>query len=173
MLSPKFLVAIASFVTISGIAFGQEGPPPGQEVHRPNDGRPDFLAQLGLTPEQIQQFRRLNMEHRPVMNEAQKRLRETNRDLDIAIYADVVSDDMVYTRIKAFQEAQAEVNRLRFGHELAIRKILTHEQLVRFREMRRRFAETRQQNQRQNLMPRRDMAPQQRRLLDNQKRPTI
>jgi len=83
------------------------------------------------------------------MNEAQRRMREANRELDMAIYADTVSESLVNTKLKAFQDAQAEITRLRFGNELAIRKILTQEQLVRFREMRRRFAEMRDAEMRQ------------------------
>ena len=39
----------------------------------------------------------------------------------------------------AWNEELAEVARLRFMNELAVRRILTKEQLVRFRELRRRF----------------------------------
>ena len=159
ILSPRLLFLIAVFVALMPAAFGQEGPPAGPERRPAGDDRHDMLTQLGLSPEQVQQFRRLNVQHRPLMNEAQRRVREANRELDMAIYADIVSEDDVRVKIRSFQDAQAELNRLRFGHELNIRKILTHEQLVRFREMRRRFAESRQQNQRQDLRQRRNGTP--------------
>src|SRR5215213_5310176 len=142
-LSPKFFLVFAAFTAFANVTAAQDGPPPMQEQRAPNDERPNLLAQLGLSPDQVQQFRRLNAEHRPLMNAAQKRMRDANRELDMAIYADSVSDDLVQSKVKTFQEAQAEVNRLRFANELAIRKILTLEQLVRFRDMRRRFAEMR------------------------------
>ena len=147
--------------------FGQDGPPPTDGQRPPND-RPDILAQLGLSPDQVQQFRRLNAEHRPLMNEAQKHVRDATRDLDMAIYADVVNEDLVREKLRVFQSAHAEVNRLRFANELAIRKILTLEQLQRFREFRRRMADANRQNQRQDgpLMdrrPRRDVVPTQNR----------
>ena len=172
LLSPKVFLALFCVAVFAFVGLGQDVPPPEREMVGGNDRRPDLLAQLGLSPEQVQQFQRLNRHHRPLMNEAQRRMREANRELDMAVYADVVSDDLVQAKIKAFHDAQAEVNRLRFGHELNIRKILTHEQLIRFREMRRRFAESRQQNQRRMLRPRQDMNPDQRRRTD-QKRPTI
>ena len=174
-LSPKLVLILAAFLAFAGWAIAQDGPVPMQERRQPNDERPDLLRQLGLSPEQVQTFMQLNRTHRPILNEAQKRMREANRELDMAIYADDVSDEVVYAKVRAFQAAQAEVNLLRFRHELAIRKLLTHEQLVRFREMRRRFAEARQ-NQRDNAGPRRDVAPLRRRnaqprTIDNTKRP--
>lgn len=176
-LSPRFLLTLAALIAFTGAAFGQDGPP-GQDRRPPNDQRPDPIAELGLSAEQIQQFRHLNQQHRPLMNDAQKRMREANRELDMAIYADVVSDGDIREKLKAFQDAQIEVNRLRFVHELNIRKILTHEQLVRFREMRRRFAETRPRNQRLNPRQRRGVDPLKRRdqetpPINNQKRPAI
>lgn len=136
ILSPKLFIAT---LLLSVAAAAQDGPPPENQPPR-NDDRPNILAELGLSPDQIQQFRRNNQAHRPRMNQAQQRLREANRDLDLAIYADSADEGLIQTRLKAFQEAQAEVTRLRFANELNIRKILTPEQLVRFRDIRDRIA---------------------------------
>jgi Spy/CpxP family protein refolding chaperone len=176
-LSRKFVLVIVAFVTFAVSAFSQDGLPPSGEHRPPNDQRPDIVRQLGLSPDQIRAFADLNKLHRPIIGEAQRKMREANRELDMAIYADEVSDELVYAKVQAFQTAQAEVNLLRFRHELAIRKILTHDQLVRFREIRRRFAESRQ-DRRENMMPRRgnpalQRRNQQPRIFDNQKRPVI
>ena len=154
LLSPKVVLLLTSLLVTGVIVRGQDGPPqnPGPVERRPREGRQDVMAQLGLSPEQIQQFRTLGAAHRPLMGAAQQRLRDANRELDMAIYADTVSDEAVRAKLKAFQDAQAEVNRLRFTNELDIRRILTQEQLVRFREMRRRFAEMRE-NPRRNGRP--------------------
>jgi Spy/CpxP family protein refolding chaperone len=132
----KVLSPFVLLLLLAGASFAQDNPqnPP------PNDTRRDVLAQLGLSPEQIQQFRRANQEHRPQMQAAQQRLREANRELDMAIYSDTVSEDVFQAKLRAFQEAQGEVTRLRFQNELAIRRILTPDQVTRFREIRRRFA---------------------------------
>src|SRR6187551_2529791 len=58
--------------------------------NRPHDNQSNLLRQLGLSPEQIQQIRRIKMEQRPSMDEAQRRFREANRALDEAIYADQI-----------------------------------------------------------------------------------
>lgn len=145
-LSP-FLLLFFAFA-----ALGQNGPPPDQmrpDGPPPGERRPNPLDQLGLTKEQTQQLRRANQEHRPLMQAAQQRMRDANRDLDMAIYADTVSDEIFRTKLKAFHDAQGEVNRLRFLNELNIRKVLTPEQLVRFRDMRRRFAEENERLQQQ------------------------
>lgn len=111
----------------------------GRQVNIPQDVRLAVLRQLGLSPEQMQRIRRLNVARKPTMDEAQRRLRVATNALDEAIYADEVAETDVQTRLKDFQLAQAEVARLRFMNELAVRRILTKEQLVRFRELRRRF----------------------------------
>ena len=155
------------FVT-AGIAltptYGQDQPPPADAADQepPNLHRPNLLAELGLTPEQVMQIRRANQQRRPLMMEAQRKMREANRNLDLAIYGDSVSDTEFQTRLKEFSAAQSELQRLRFEGELAVRKILTPEQLIRFREMRRRFAEARNNNRRQNRMDRRDRPMQDR-----------
>lgn len=107
------------------------------------DNKINFLAQLGLSRDQIQQIRRLNQERRPLMVAAQMRLRAANRALDEAIYSDTMSDTDVDARTKELQDAQAEVVRIRSMSEFSIRKILTPEQLARFRELRAEFEEVR------------------------------
>jgi Spy/CpxP family protein refolding chaperone len=153
----------ALILTFSAFGFGQDGasdPAPAMQNDRM---RPNLLRELGLSREQMAEVMRYNSENRPAMRDAQIRMREANRALDQAIYSEKVEDAVVEQRLKEFQEAQAEVARLRFGSELALRKLLTPEQLVKFRELRRRFAETRerlQQNRRQGPGRDRDMRRQ-------------
>jgi Spy/CpxP family protein refolding chaperone len=135
LLSPAILV-IALCIAATAQDAAPQNPPP-------NDERPNILAQLGLSQEQVRGFRKANQEHRPLMEAAQRRLREANRDLDLEIYSDSVSEEDFQSKLKVFQEAQGEVTRLRFQNELAIRKLLTPEQLTLFREIRRRFAAAR------------------------------
>lgn len=149
-----FLIVFTAFLALSTGAYGQDGPPPEDGPHddRPDARRPNLLAELGLSREQVQQIRRMNQERRPMMMEAQRRMREANRDLDMAIYRDSVSAEEFQARLKELQAAQAELARLRFENELSVRKILTPEQLVRFRELRRRFAEAREGNMQNRRM---------------------
>jgi len=164
-----FLFLFAGLLIFANSVFGQDGPPPGgaDRDDRGGDRRPNLLAELGLSPDQVQQIRRMNQERRPAMMEAQRRMREANRNLDMSIYGETVSDADFQARLKEFQLAQAELARLRFESELSVRRVLTPEQLIRFRNVRRRFAENRQENRpnrrgrrdRQNMPPDRDSQP--------------
>jgi Spy/CpxP family protein refolding chaperone len=95
-----------------------------------------IFEELGLTREQIQQIRRINQERKPVMQEAQRNWRQANRALDLAIYADDSTDEQVKDLVKTAQIAQTNLLRERTLTEYLIRKVLTPEQLVKFRELR-------------------------------------
>lgn len=114
------------------------------------DNKVTLLRHLGLTREQIQQIRRINAERKPLMDAAQRRLREATKQLDDVIYADGIAEGEFQERLKNVQQAQAEVSRVRFSTEFAIRRVLTPEQLVKFRELHDRFEAAQQniQNQR-------------------------
>ena len=146
-LSPKLIILVFILTVLTSIAFGQDGPPQqrGGGNKPPIDGemqpkRPNLIRLLGLTPEQAQHLRKLNQDRKPQMDSAMQRLRGANRALDETIYADSVDEAAFQARLKEVNQAQAEVARLRFTNELAVRKILTPDQLARFRDLRRRFA---------------------------------
>jgi len=153
------ILFIATAISIGGNVWAQDGKPvddqpaetPRPMANQPMDVRTNALRQLGLSREQAQQIRRINMARKPQMDAAQQRLREANRSLDDAIYADQISDPDFQARLKEVQLAQAEVAKIRFASELAVRRILTPEQLVRFRDLRARFEQARQdfENRRQ------------------------
>jgi Spy/CpxP family protein refolding chaperone len=143
-----FLILLAAIAAGGTGTYAQDGPPPGDgpRDERPDERRPNLLAELGLSREQMQQIGRLNRERRPAIRDARRKMGDAARDLDMAIYGDALNDSDVKARLKEFQAAEAELSRLRFESELAVRKILTPEQLVRFREVRRQFAEERRKN---------------------------
>jgi Spy/CpxP family protein refolding chaperone len=153
------IVLIASIVCFAGVVAAQQPLQPGERP--PPAGtppkRPNLIQMLGLSPDQIQQVRRINQARKPQMEAATKRLREATQALDEAIYADSVDDAQFQVRLKDMQAAQAEVARLRFSNELQIRKILTPDQLTRFRDLRRQFqkaaAEANAPDQRRNPLP--------------------
>ena len=142
-LSPKFafllLVVLAGF---SASAIAQVEPAP--DANRPpfergpRERRPNLFRALGLSPEQVQEIRKLNQERKPQMDAALVRLRDANRALDEAIYSDRFDESIFQARLKDHHLAQAEVARLRFQGELSVRKVLTAEQLAKFRELRMR-----------------------------------
>jgi Spy/CpxP family protein refolding chaperone len=102
--------------------------------------RPDLFRELGVTREQLEQIRTLRRQGREEFTAAQKQLREANKALDAAIYSDVLDEQLIEQLISQRNEAEAAMSRLRTMSELNLRKILTPEQVVKFREIRSRFA---------------------------------
>ena len=82
----------------------------------------------------------MNQARKPLMDAAMVRVRNANRALDEAIYADNLDEAAFQANLKEVQLAQADAAKLRYLNELGLRKILTPEQLARFRELRQRFA---------------------------------
>ncbi|MEO7673908.1 MAG: hypothetical protein ABIU09_07505 [Pyrinomonadaceae bacterium] len=122
-----------------------EAPPPDAPFDRPEGGpKLNLLRELGLSREQIQTIRRLNVERKPVEIAARRRFQDSIHELNTAIYSDSFDDESFQARLKEFQAAQAELARIKFSNELAVRRLLTPSQLVKFRELRQRFAEVRE-----------------------------
>lgn len=138
------LILMLSF-SIANAQDEPDNPPPPDKFDRQN--RPNLLRELGLSLEQVQQMRIINAENRERMRDVLFRWEEARRNLDQAVYGDQVDEQLVKARLKELMEAQAEIVRIQTMTELAIRKVLTPEQLVRFRELRQRFAERRQNRQ--------------------------
>ncbi len=123
-----------------------------QKFDLPNNERPNLLRELGLSTEQIKQIRKRNIERRPIEQEARRRFREARQKLDAAIYGESVNEQEVKVLLEEFQTAQGEMAKIRIMNELSVRKILTPEQLVKFRELRRNFAGTRENIQNRRRM---------------------
>lgn len=157
------------FLTLGFTAVNAQNEPdaPKQQFDEPR--RPQLLRELGLRQEQIRQIRVINGENKEKLREANFRLREARRNLDAAIYSDNADDAFVETKLREFQNAQSEIAKIRTLTELAIRKVLTPDQLVRFRELRQRFEQFRQN--RRDIRQERNQNPQNRRFGNGQKPP--
>ena len=143
----KLIMMAVAATTLYTAAFGQDAKPaetPPPAAQKPFNMRMAVLGELGLSREQMQQIRRVNQERKPLMDAAQARLREANRVLDEAIYSDQINENDFQEKLKDSQFAQAEVAKIRFMNEFAVRRILTPDQLVRFRVLRQKFEEARQ-----------------------------
>ncbi|MFN0279695.1 MAG: Spy/CpxP family protein refolding chaperone [Pyrinomonadaceae bacterium] len=165
-----FLISAALVFVVPVIAQDTkpaEPPPPAVErlplILPPRNLGPSTLKQLGLTDEQMQQIRKLK--NLTLRLEASKRLREATRLLDEAIYADYADEADIQNKLQKLHEAQAEVARLKYMNELAVRRLLTQEQLIRFRELRQRYDEMQKERVKQRLdefkrkLPRRQVTP--------------
>jgi len=125
---------------------------PAMDDQVPQD-RGQMFKLLNLSPMQLRQVRMANQQHKPVIDAAQQKLRDARKALDETIYADQVSDTDFQARLKALRDAQTEVTTIQSTHELAIRRILAPDQLTKFRVMRQRFEEARQNAARQKAAP--------------------
>lgn len=118
---------------------------PENQLNKPAE-RGNLMRMLGLSVDQIRQIRQLNVSRKPLERDARKRLNDARQNLDKAVYADSLNESEVQMRIFDFQKAQADVIELKTSNELEIRKILTPEQLSKFRDLREQFKETRKEN---------------------------
>lgn len=145
----KVYLVVTLFVALSSFAVKGQQPKAAEPLATPAANqkaeRPELLRQLGLSPEQVANIRRLNQDRKPIFEKAQLRLRDAVKSLDEAIYSDVLNEEDVAVKMREVQSAQADVQKLRYANELAVRKILTPEQLLRFRGLREEFAASRQQ----------------------------
>lgn len=144
-LSGFLLIILAIAFSFSSVSAQVETSPDApKKDFRPGERRPNLFRELGLTTEQTERIRQLNQNRKPLMQQAQRRVREATSNLDQVIYADAINESEIEARLKELQTAQADIARLRATGELEVRKILTAEQIVKFRDLRRRFAEMRE-----------------------------
>ena len=150
MLKLKLFFTILFLFSCFGIISAQENPademPP---VNQQRQNRPNLLSELGLSNEQIRQIREINQSNRQDIRAAQQKVGDARRSLDQAIYAEKADEASVQIKLREFQDAQAEIARIRAQTEFSIRKVLTPEQLVRFVEIRQQFEQFREKR-RQN-----------------------
>jgi Spy/CpxP family protein refolding chaperone len=170
ILSPKILLMLILVPVAAICVSAQDGPPPDEAANFAPE-RPNLLENLGLTQPQVRQIRIMNRDRKPLMERAQQRLREANRALDQAIYGDRLDESEIQARLAAFQAAQAEVSQIRFQSELELRKILTPEQLAKFRQLRARAARARENFQQRRQPPPGDRPVERIRQLPSQTRP--
>lgn len=158
-----FAVALMLFAGLTVIAqTDRPSDPPAQNDFVANEARKDrpdrgnmIRRALNLSDEQMLRIREINRSTRPKMAEAEKRLRFARRELDQAIYADELEEPQLHDKVRAVVEAQAEITKIRASSEVAVRSVLTPEQLVRFRELRKRFAHQRKLRQLNQMRKRR------------------
>lgn len=147
----------------------QNGPPPNDFINNQTDRpkRGDILArELRLTDEQKMQIRQINRQKRPQMRAAQQRFRQVKDELDMLIYADELDEVSLQNKVREVATAQAEIIKIRAMSEVAVRNVLSPEQLVKFRELRQRF---KQQQKRRKMM--RERRQRRRQMNQNRRRP--
>ena len=104
-------------------------------------GRGAVIRTLDLTPAQLGQLRSINQERRPLEQAARRRFQDAQKALNDAIYSDTATEQDFQARLAEFRSAQGDLATVRFTTEMAVRRLLTPEQLVRFRNIRKDFSD--------------------------------
>jgi Spy/CpxP family protein refolding chaperone len=127
----------------------ESGVPPQRETEQgPGDHEDRFQGlreRLNLSPDQIEQIKAIREQNREQWRAARQRLRQAQRALDEAIYADSVDEATVEARTREVAEAQTALLRMRALTELKIRRVLTEAQLNTLRSLRQQRAAEREQ----------------------------
>jgi Spy/CpxP family protein refolding chaperone len=144
------------------------------------------LRPLNLTPDQVQKIREINRSVKDQRQPAGLKVRQANRALAEAVESPTPNQALIEQRSRELADAQAGIIRLRSLVEARVlQEVLTPEQRIRLREMRRNQAMRRQGNQqnpgnvlrqRQQGLPRNinaqpGLGPNQRKLLRRQQKP--
>lgn len=144
------------------------------------------LAQLNLTPEQIQKWRAINAELKEGQQAANVRLRQARRALAEAIESPASNEELIKQRAKDLSDAQAATTQLQALRQARILQMLTPEQRFKLREIRQQNMATKRSNnqqlprnglgRRQDGLPRNansaaPLGPKQRKLIRQQQKP--
>src|SRR5260221_931109 len=147
---------------------------PAQVKANQNNPAPD-LAQLNLTPEQIERWRVINAELKDRQQVANLRLRLARRALAEAIEAPTSNEELIKQRSKEVSDAQAATNELQALRQARIHQMLTPEQRIKLKEIRQQNQATKSNNQQlpRNRLPRNansaaPLNPKQRKLIRQQ-----
>ena len=144
-LNVKFIIAVIAFIisaAISSQAQTSATEQPAATTHQRSFGG-DPVRQLNLTPEQREQIRTIREENREERAAINQRVRETNRALEEALDSDATDQTVIDQRLQEVAAAQAAAMRMRIMTEVKIRQVLSTEQRVMLREMRRHVYERR------------------------------
>ena len=159
-------MVFAFLTTANAQAQTQTQPNPSEttpaQANQPNQGQ-DVISALNLTPEQIQKWRAINADLRMEQQAAVMRVRQAKRALAEAVESPNSNEDLIKQRARELSDAQAANTQLFALKEARILQVLTPDQRVRLREIRR-------QNQEANRaanQPRRGMGARQNGLRNN------
>ncbi len=142
--------SVAAFAQTTQIQ-NQTDPSQAQNAQAQNpQNQGNELRLLGLTPDQIQKIRAINLDLKDERQAANMKLREAQRALADVVESPTPDEALIAQRSREVAEAQANTIRLRSLTEARILQVLTPEQRIRLREMRQRNLALRRANQQQS-----------------------
>lgn len=145
MIMKNIKIFYTIFLIVFAVTFVSAQDDPNEaDTNLPRNNTLRIAKTLDLTPDQIQKVRELNQLRRPQRRAALQNLKQAKDELDAVIYSDIVDEANLQIKLKSVVEAQAELTKLNTRYELAVRNILTPEQLIKFRELRNRTKQQRE-----------------------------
>jgi Spy/CpxP family protein refolding chaperone len=149
-----FTLFVLAIVGIEVGAQTQNPAEPGQTQTQAGQAAqlPD-LAQLNLSPDQIQKIRAINAELKDQRQAAGMKLRQAQRALAEAVEAPTPNETLIEERSHQLADAQAATIRLRSLTEARILQVMTPEQRLKLREMRQQNQAARRQGNQQQQLP--------------------
>lgn len=110
------------------------------QANQPNQVQ-DVIGALNLTPEQIQKWRAINADLRMEQEAATMRVRQAKRALAEAVESPNSNEDLIKQRARELSDAQAANTQLGALREARIFQMLTPEQRITLRKIRRQNQE--------------------------------
>lgn len=92
-----------------------------------SEGRPDWINQLNLSPEQVQRLRVISQQFRPQIQQRKQALNQLRADLR-SMMSGAGSGAELRDKYRQIEVLQQEIRRIHFDSILAMREILTPEQ---------------------------------------------
>ena len=175
-LNLKSFATAISLVILAVVPLCAQTPPPEpppEAMQRRNFGG-DPIRELNLTAEQREQIRMIREQNRAERATINQRVRETNRALEEALDSDNPNQSVLEQRIQEVSAAQAEAMRMRIKTEVKIRQVLTNEQRIMLKEMRRNVHQLRERRREDGVVDRQRRLEERTRRLErrrNQVRP--
>jgi len=136
-MSRSFWVAVVGILGVGAVAFAAR-PEATQESGRP--GRPDggqMERAAGLTDAQIAQLRKIRQEDQKQAIRRRADMRIAHMELNELLDASTIDEKAVAVKVKALSDLQAAALKARVDQRLAMRKIVSAEQLEKLRSMHR------------------------------------
>jgi Spy/CpxP family protein refolding chaperone len=149
------VVLFASLVsTRAQTTLQNQGPPqapPNNVAAQPPQAQ-NLPAELGLTPEQTQQWREINREFRTQEMTATLKQREARLALNEAMESANPNEEVIKQRAKQLADAQSAVTQLQALRQARVLQMLTPEQRIKLKEIRERVQAIRREQQNANAM---------------------
>lgn len=131
----RMVVGVALLTALAAAAGGWAGIQYGLRQSFPNPGLDELLhTELGLAPDQEQRIEAMEAEFAARREALENEMRAANRELAAAITAEHVYGPGAQRAIERFHAAESGLQEETIKHVLAMRTVLTPEQVRRFDE---------------------------------------